>query len=150
MAPDEGYAEARKLIEKKFGDEFRIPSACESKAINWPPVKSEDGSALSRFSVYLASCKNTMKGSRYSSTFDQPDNIQKLVLTLPYSMRERWRRVVDDIMELQGRPVKFDDRVSFIDREARIATNRNYYRRLLGKRQQFYILHGITDEATWH
>ncbi|XP_044166815.1 uncharacterized protein LOC122950873 [Acropora millepora] len=38
-------------------------------------------------------------------------------------MRERWRRVVDDIMELQGRPVKFDDLVSFIDREARIATN---------------------------
>ena len=38
-------------------------------------------------------------------------------------MRERWRRVVDDIMELQGRPVKLDDLVSFIDPEARIATN---------------------------
>ena len=123
LAPDEGYAEARRLIEKKFGDEFRIASAYESKALNWPPVKSEDGSALSRFSVYLASCKNAMKGSQYSSKFDQPDNIQKLIFKLPYSMRERWRRVVDDIMELQGRPVKFDDLVSFIDREARIATN---------------------------
>jgi len=123
LAPDEGYAEARRLIEKKFGHEFRIASAYESKALNWPPVKSEDGSALSRFSVYLASCKNAMKGSQYSSKFDQPDNIQKLILKLPYSMRERWRHVVDDIMELQGRPVKFDDLVSFIDREARIATN---------------------------
>ena len=123
LDPDEGYAEARRLIEKKFGHEFRIASAYESKALNWPPVKSEDGSALSRFSVYLASCKNAMKGSQYSSKFDQPDNIQKLILKLPYSMRERWRRVVDDIMELQGRPVKFDDLVSFIDREARIATN---------------------------
>ena len=123
LAPDEGYAEARRLIEKKFGDEFRIASAYESKALNWPPVKSEDGSALSRFSVYLASCKNAMKGSQYSSKFDQPDNIQQLILKLPYSMRERWRRVADDIMELQGRPVKFDDLVSFVDREARIATN---------------------------
>ena len=123
LAPDEGYAEARRLIEKKFGDDFRIASAYESKALNWPPVKSEDGSALSRFSVYLASCKNAMKGSQYSSKFDQPDNIQKLIFKLPYNMRERWRRVVDDIMELQGRPVKFDDLVSFIDREARIATN---------------------------
>ena len=126
LAPDEGYAEARGLIEKKFGDEFRIASAYESKALNWPPVKSEDGPALSRFSVYLASCKNAMKGSQYSSKFDQPDNIQKLILKLPYSMRERWRRVVDDIMELQGRPVKFDDLVSFIDREARIATNPDF------------------------
>ena len=123
LAPDEGYAEARRLIEKKFGDDFRIASAYESKALNWPPVKSEDGSALSRFSVYLASCKNAMKGSQYSSKFDQPDNIQKLIYKLPYNMRERWRRVVDDIMELQGSPVKFDDLVSFIDREARIATN---------------------------
>ena len=123
LAPDEGYAEARRLIEKKFGDDFRIASAYESKALNWPPVKSEDGSALSRFSVYLASCKNAMKGSQYSSKFDQPDNIQKLIYKLPYNMKERWRRVVDDIMELQGRPVKFDDLVSFIDREARIATN---------------------------
>ena len=38
-------------------------------------------------------------------------------------MRERWRNVVDDIMELQGRPVNFDYLVSFIDREARIATS---------------------------
>ena len=123
LATDEGYAEARRLIEKKFGDEFRIASAYESKALNWPPVKSEDGSALSSFSVYLASCKNAMKGSQYSSNFDQPDNIQKLILNLPYNMRERWRRVVDDIMELQGRPVKVDDLVSFIDREASFWSN---------------------------
>ena len=36
LAPDEGYAEARRLIEKKFGDDFRIASAYESKALNWP------------------------------------------------------------------------------------------------------------------
>ena len=38
-------------------------------------------------------------------------------------MRERWHCVIHDIMELQGRPVKFDDLVAFIDHEARIATN---------------------------
>ena len=64
-----------------------------------------------------------MKGSQCWSKFDQPDKSQKLILKLPYSMRERWRRVVDDIMQLQGRPVKFDDLASFIDREARITTN---------------------------
>ena len=88
MAPDEGYAEAQGLIKKKFGDEFRIESAYESKALNLPPVKSENGLTLSRFSIYLASCKNAMKGSHYLSKFDQPDNVQELIFKLPYSMRE--------------------------------------------------------------
>ena len=91
--------------------------------MNWPSMKPEDGTALSRFSIYLVSCRNAMSGSQYSSKFDQPDNIQRLVLKLPYSMRERWRRLVDDIMELQKRPVKFDDVITFIDREVRTATN---------------------------
>ena len=123
LPPDEGYREACRLMKKKFGDEFRIASAYESKALNWPPIKPEDGTALSRFSIYLASCRNAMKGSQYSSKFDQPDKIQRLVLKLPYNMRERWRRLVDDIMELQKRPVKFNDVITFVDREARIATN---------------------------
>ena len=63
-----------------------------------------------------------MRGSQYSSKFDQPDNIKRLVLKLPHSMRERWRRVVD-IMELQKRPAKFDDIITFIDRKARIDTD---------------------------
>ena len=44
--------------------------------------------------------KNAMKGSQYSSKFDQLDKIQRLVLKLPYNLRERWRWLVDDIMEL--------------------------------------------------
>ena len=123
LSPDQGYQEVRRLLKKKFGDEYRIASAYESKALNWPAIKVEDGKALNRFSIYLAGCKNAMEGSQYSSKFDQPDSIQKLILKLPFNMRERWHRVVDDIMEQQKRPVKFDDAVMFIDREARIATN---------------------------
>ena len=38
-------------------------------------------------------------------------------------MRERWRRVADDIMDRQLMPVQFSDFVAFVDREARILTN---------------------------
>lgn len=63
-------------MTKKFGDEFRIASAYESKAMNLPPIKPEDGTALSRFSIYLASCRNATKDSKYSSKFDKLDKIQ--------------------------------------------------------------------------
>ena len=123
LPPEEGYVEARRLLLRKFGDEYRIASAYESKALAWPQVKPEDGFALSKFAIFLSSCKNALSSSLYASKFDQPGNLQKLVFKLPFSMRERWRRSANDIMELQSRPVKFDDLVAFVDREARIATN---------------------------
>ena len=123
LPSDVGYDEARRLLEKKFGDEYRIPSAYETKALNWPNIKAEDGVALNRFSIFLTSCKNALAGSRYVSKFDQPGNIQKLVFKLPYNLRERWRRTADHIMEVQARPVEFSDLVAFVDREVRIITN---------------------------
>ena len=86
-----------------------------------------------------------MEGSQYSSKFDQPDNIQKLIFKLPYNMRERWRCVIDDIMELQRRPVKFDDVATFIDRETRIAS----LRKDLGELENGYghpVWQGSTDD----
>ena len=123
LPAEEGYDEARRLLRRKYGDDYRIASAYETKALDWPSIKAEDGVALNRFSVFLASCKNALAGSQYISKFDQPANIQKLVLKIPYSMRERWRRLADDIMDRQLRPVQFSDFVAFVDREARILTN---------------------------
>ena len=91
------------------------------KTLDCPSMKAEDGVALNRFSVFLASCKKALAGIQYIYKFDQLGNIQKLVLKLPYSMRERWRHLADDIMDRQLRPEQF--RLAFVDREARIITN---------------------------
>ena len=137
LPPDVGYQEARKLLKKKFGDEYRVASAYESKALSWPPIKSEDGTALNKFAIFLSSCKNALAGSQYASKFDQPGNIQKLIFKLPFNMRERWRRSADDIMERQLRPVEFNDLVAFMDREARIATN-PVFGNISGNAQPFF------------
>ena len=51
--PDKGYREARCQMKKKFGDDYRVASAYESKALNWPGLKAEDSTALNRFSIFL-------------------------------------------------------------------------------------------------
>ena len=111
------------FLRRKYGDDYRIASAYETRALDWPSTKVEDCVALNCFSVFLASCRNAFAGSQYISTSDQPGNIQKLVLKLPYNMRERWGRLANDIMDKQLRPVQFSDFVAFVDREARILTN---------------------------
>ena len=83
LHPDVGYEEARKLLKKKFGDEYRVASAYESKAWAWPNIKAEDCTALNKFAIFLSSCKNVLAGGHYASKFDQPGNIQKLILSCP-------------------------------------------------------------------
>ena len=123
LPPDEGYDQARWLLKKKFGDEYCVASAYETKALNWSDIWLEDGAALNRFSIFLTSCRNALASSQYISNFDQPGNIQKLVFRLPYSLRERWRLTKDDVMELQARPVEFSDFVAFVNRKVSIITN---------------------------
>ena len=98
-----GYLEARRLIKKKFGNDFRVMAAYEGKALNWPEVKAEDGMGLNRFSLFLMRCKNAMEGSGHLTKLEQPDTVRKLVLKLPFNLRVRWRRLVDDIMESETR-----------------------------------------------
>ncbi len=58
MAPDEGYIEARTLLKKQYGQNYRIATAYAEKLTKGPVIKREDGAALQRFSVQLTSCMN--------------------------------------------------------------------------------------------
>ena len=109
--------------EKKFGDDFRIIAAYESKALSSPELRAEDGLGLNRFSLFLMRCKNAMEGSGHLTKLEQPDTIRELLLKLPFNMRVRWRPLVDDVMETEARAAMFADFANFVDHEARIATN---------------------------
>ena len=53
LPPDRGYQEARRLMKRKFGDDYYIVTTYESKVLNWPEVKAEDSTSLNRFSIFL-------------------------------------------------------------------------------------------------
>ena len=120
---DKGYQEARRLLKRKFGDDYRIVTAYESKALNWPEVKPEDSTSLNRFSIFLMRCKNAMASSKYLSKLEQPDTIQRLVMKLPFNLRRTWRHLVNHIMETKERNVTFSDLAEFVDNEARVTDN---------------------------
>ena len=72
LPPDEGYNQARWLLNKKFGDEYRVASAYETKSLAWQNIKPEDGATMNRFPIFLTSGRNALASSRYISNFDQP------------------------------------------------------------------------------
>ena len=123
LPPERGYSEARRLMKKKFGDDYRIVTAYETKALNWPEVRAEDSISLDRFSIFLMRCKNAMECSKYLTKLEQPDTIQKLVMKLPFNLRKTWRRLVDHIMETERRSLSFSNLAEFVDNEARVTAN---------------------------
>ena len=76
LPQDECYNEACMLPRKKFGNEYRMTFAYETKTLDWPNVRGEDGAVLERFSIFLESCKGAASGSRYRLRFDQLGNTQ--------------------------------------------------------------------------
>lgn len=64
-----------------------------------------------------------MECSKYLTTIEQPDTIQKLIMKLPFNLRKMWRRSINHIMETERRSVTFSDLAEFVDNEARVIAN---------------------------
>ena len=105
MHEDKGYAEARKLLRERYGQNYRIAAAHVQQLIEGPPIKNEDGTALQQFSVQLTSCTNTLEKIGYLDKLNNSDNLKKIIDRLPYAMRVRWRDTVDRIIEKEARDV---------------------------------------------
>lgn len=120
MPAHRGYRETLKLLHDRYGNEVKIASALMEKAFKWPQIKSEDGKALSTFSLFLLSCRNTMEDTAFRDELDNPTNMRVIMSKLPYKLRERWRAVAYEIQEHRGSRAKFADLVKFVDKQAKV------------------------------
>ncbi|KAL7883475.1 hypothetical protein SRHO_G00011330 [Serrasalmus rhombeus] len=123
MAPDRGFKEAKRLLQKYYGDELNIASAYIDKALKWPQIKSDDGKALCAYALFLVGCHNTMEDVQFMEEMDNPTNMRIVISKLPYKMRERWRVEAYELKEKRGDRARFADLVVFIDRQAKVAAD---------------------------
>ena len=91
MQPEEVYQAARRLFKARYGQNYKIATAYVSRVTNGPPIRHEDGQALQKFSVLLASCKNTLKEIGCLNKVESPDSLQRGNERLPFQLRQRWR-----------------------------------------------------------
>ena len=123
MKNEEGYLEARQLLKKRYGQDYKIASSYIERVINGPPIKSENAAALQRFSVLLASCKNMLKDIGYLSKIENLDSMRRIINRLPFALRRSWRDVADAIMERESREVTIDDIAKFVESKARASSH---------------------------
>ena len=140
LDPVSGYAKARDLLDRRYGNRDQVAAAYVERVLSWPCISRDDVNKLDEFSIELASCQNAMSGIECGlAQLDNPKTIHTLLEKLPYNLQERWRREVHDIMNRQKRIVKFQDLVSFIEEEVSIITNPVYGKQTFEVRDKDYI-----------
>ncbi len=123
MPARRGYQEAMKFLDDHYGHEVNIASALMEKAFKWPKIKSEDGKALSAFSLFLLSCRNTVEDVEFMDEMDNPTNMRVVASKLPYKLIEKWRSYAYEIQEQRRTRAKFTDLVNFVNKQAKVATD---------------------------
>lgn len=118
MDPNVGFKEAKRQLEKQFGNRHKIASAFMSKALNWPDIKPEDGNGLRSYAMFLNSCYHTMQDIDGLKELENSTNLRQLVSKLPYRMRDKWRGHVSALHD-KDQQVTFKGLVDFIDKQCR-------------------------------
>ncbi|XP_064079414.1 uncharacterized protein LOC135196490 [Macrobrachium nipponense] len=128
----EGYRQARKLLEERYGNLEQIATAYVDKVIKWKDMGENNAEDFDEYAVMLKTCRNAISCVPYGVTKLQNPKTMRLILSkFPSSVRDRWCRVADKIISEKKQTIQFDDfLVSFIEGEARVLKNPLFGRHL--------------------
>jgi hypothetical protein len=114
MTPDDGYKRARRLLDREYGDKFRIATGHVNKLHSWPRIGDHDPKAMKRLAIYMSKCLCAMEGINDLSVLDHTPNLQSIVRILPDEIQQEWREHVQDL-RMDGRQVAFRELATFIE-----------------------------------
>ena len=122
IEPAKGYAEARKALDRKYGDVYKISQAYVKTLLTWPAIRATDIAGLEDLAIKLRSCLNAMEDISTLTEVNHPKNLQRIVGKLPATLQERWRRIAFSLTRSSARP-SFQDVVEFVEKEVEVATD---------------------------
>ena len=78
-----------------------------------PDIKNDDKEALSDLSMVLLEAHHYFDNVSLNNQLNSPTEIMAIVRKLPFKMRERWRKLSNDLIAQNG-SVGFSNLVDFI------------------------------------
>jgi len=122
LEPSEGFREAENILRKRYGRPHVIAHAYIEELTGGPQLKRDDVEALSKLSLRMTKCKIALKQMGYQADLNNSESLLKITRRLPMHLRAKWAERADVILELGDEP-NFDHLTTFIERNARVATN---------------------------
>ncbi|XP_038074806.1 uncharacterized protein LOC119742710 [Patiria miniata] len=118
---ESAYKEAKRALDKRYGDPFIVSNAFRDKLDSWPTVAPKDAFGLRRLSDFLRQCQTAMeKNGNLNHLNDEREN-RKILAKLPDWLIGRWGRTVANWKEKNGSYPPFQTFASFVEKEANIA-----------------------------
>ena len=120
LQTEDTYRRARKVLNERFGDPFRIYEAYRERLKTWPLCTT--GAELQEFSNFVVMTQETMKTVKYLKEFDNFSAIRELAVRLPVYYSNKWRQSAKKVEASEGE-YTFKDFVDYIQEAARDATH---------------------------
>ena len=127
LSPSEGYVEACKLLEKEYGNPYKVSLVYVKKIQEWKSVKAGDNVNLKKFSLFLLECKTAMKCISFLDVLNHAPNMVCVVQKLPVYLQHTWQKKASRA-RLEQQILAFDDLVEFVILAAEAANDPVYGR----------------------
>ena len=121
-----GYAEARRLLEMRYGPPYDTSRAYIRKIQAWPEMSMKAADELDRFAILLRDSFNALSGLGRLTELEHPSTMGQMVDKLPDCLKHKWIREDTDIFPKTGYPAKYADLVRFVEGQARVLMNSQY------------------------
>ena len=121
MDPEQGYARARRLLERRFGDSHTITEL-------WIKKLNEGGPRvnLQEYADELLDCYESLKALGALQEMDAQRNLLAMITRLPMHLQNKWQDHVFDLKSRENRRPTLKDVVEFVDRAAAIVSDPVY------------------------
>ena len=116
LPPGKGYAEAPRLLHKRYGDGNRVATALVDMILAWNEIESNDVASLDEFAIYIRGCLSALKNAPQGMSEIDSKVIRQMLGRLPQEVTKKWRVNVYDIEERDGRKPDFEDFVCFVEK----------------------------------
>jgi hypothetical protein len=114
LDPESGYVEARRLLDKEYGDPYKISMVYLSKLNEWPVVKQDDSVGLKKLSMFLTNCCYAMKYISDMHVLNHIPNMQSIIQKLPFYLQNKWREQASRMRQMNQRTMLYQDLVDFV------------------------------------
>ena len=108
-----GYREARELLQKEYGDPYKVSMAYVEKVLSWLIIKSEDNIGLKSLYLFLVQCSQAMRSISHMDVLNHAPNLQAIVHKMPVYLQNKWREYATKTIQKRG-VVLFEDLVQFM------------------------------------
>ena len=121
MNPEQGYARARHLLERRFGNSHTITEL-------WIKKLNEGGPRvnLQDYADELLDCYESLKALGALQEMDAQHNLLAMITRLPVHLQNKWQDHVFDLKSRENRRPTLKDVVNFVDRAAAVVSDPVY------------------------